>query len=82
MFQVRKLWSLFASLLLAFLVTTPLTAQRITGDIAGDVTDSSGAVIPNVNVTAMNTETGLSRSGTTSSTGSFAFLNYRLGLTR
>ena len=79
MFQVRKLWSLFASLLLAFLVTTPLTAQRITGDIAGDVTDSSGAVIPNVNVTAMNTETGLSRSGTTSSTGSFRIPELPIG---
>ena len=79
MFQVRKLSSLFASLLLAFLVTTPLTAQRITGDIAGDVTDSSGAVIPNVNVTAMNTETGLSRSGTTSSTGSFRIPELPIG---
>ena len=79
MFQVRKLWSLLASLLLAFLVATPLTAQRITGDIAGDVTDSSGAVIPNVNVTAVNTETGLSRSGTTSSTGSFRIPELPIG---
>jgi hypothetical protein len=76
MFQVRKLWSLLASLL-AFLAAT-LTAQRITGDVAGGVTDSSGAVIPNVNVTAVNTETGLFRL-TTSSTGA-SILNCRLTL--
>jgi hypothetical protein len=61
-------------LLLAVVFTTfPLLAQKITGDITGDVTDSTGAVLANVTITAVNTGTNLARSGVTSSSG-----NYRI----
>src|SRR5581483_11410657 len=59
---------LFATLQL---VSVGLFAQKITGDIAGDVSDSTGALLPNVTVTVQSTETGLSRSTTTSASGSY-----------
>src|SRR5262249_8703815 len=58
-------------LLCLLLLALPLCAQRITGDISGNVTDSSGAVMPNVTVTAANAATGLSRSAVTSNSGSY-----------
>jgi hypothetical protein len=66
--------SLSLSLLLAVTcLVVPTVAQRITGDISGNVTDSTGAVLPNVSVTAANTGTGSTRAGVTSNEG-----NYRI----
>ncbi len=59
--------------LAVLLFSLPLAAQKITGDISGDVTDATGAVLPNVSVTAQNVETGFSRTATSSADG-----NYRL----
>jgi hypothetical protein len=62
------------SLLLACTcLVVPTVAQRITGDISGNVTDTTGAVLPNVSVTAVNTGTGSTRAGVTSREG-----NYRI----
>ena len=44
---------LFSLLVLISLCSAPMLAQRITGDIAGEVTDSTGAVLPNVTITAI-----------------------------
>ncbi|HVO79720.1 MAG TPA: TonB-dependent receptor [Terriglobales bacterium] len=65
--------------LAGFLTSLPLFAQRITGDIAGDVTDSTGAVMPNITVTAQNTGTGLTRTGVTSATGSYRIPELPIG---
>src|SRR5690348_16182827 len=56
-----------------------LSAQTITGDITGDVTDSTGAVVTNVEVTAVNTGTNLSRSASTSGTGNFRIPDLPIG---
>jgi len=56
-----------------------MLAQRITGDIAGEVTDSTGAVLPNVTVTAVNTGTNYSRSAVTSDTGTFRIPELPIG---
>lgn len=69
----RRSWCFFALIIGLLLSTCAANAQRITGDIAGDVTDSTGAVVPNASVTAVNTDTGLSRSTTTNNAG-----NYRI----
>ena len=56
------------------LVSAGLFAQATgttTGDLRGKVTDESGGVLPGVLVTATNVETGLARSDTTQSDGSF-----------
>lgn len=60
----RLFWSLFLS---AF----ALTAQVPTAVLTGVVKDSTGAVVPNVKVTATNTGTNLSRSVVTDESGNF-----------
>ena len=71
---------LYLSLLLALiLASVPLVAQKITGDISGDVTDSSGAVLPNATVTVKSAATGLTRSATTTSSGSYRVTDLPIG---
>ncbi len=60
------------------------TAQG--GTISGSVSDSSGALIPGVTVTATNTETGVATTTLTNETGTYNFLGlapgpYRLNAT-
>ena len=80
MAQGRVLRCVFVMLLfVGWFISLPAMAQRITGDIAGDVTDSTGAVLPNVTVTVVNTGTNLSRSGVTSATGTFRITELPIG---
>ena len=66
---MRKLVvSIFACLFL--LAGTFAVAQSINaGDIRGTVTDPTGAVIPNVTITVLNVETGVSKDFTTNNAG-------------
>lgn len=59
---------------LPFVLLSPalLWAQATTGTIFGTVSDATGAVIPNVQVTATNTETNFSRSAMTDETGQYS----------
>jgi hypothetical protein len=58
------------------LVPRTLEAQSlVSGDIAGTITDSTGAAIPGAKVTAINTGTGQVKAATTSGEG-----NYRISL--
>jgi len=52
---------------------SPLLGQTTSTTILGTVTDSSGAVVPGVKVTALQVQTGLKREETTSSTGDYSF---------
>src|SRR6266436_4833985 len=55
-----------------FIATMPwLAAQITTTTIIGTVTDSTGAAVPNAQVTATNTGTNLSRSAQTSEQGGY-----------
>ena len=47
------------------LTTAPAWAQQATAELNGRVTDSSGAVLPGVTVTATQTATGLARTAVT-----------------
>jgi len=59
---------------LFFVLSPSLMAQSAsTGALAGTLTDSTGAVVPNARVTATNSDTGQVRTGTTSSDGSYRF---------
>lgn len=69
--STRVVPSCFCLLLLVLLSRFPLFAQTITGAIAGDVTDSSGAVVPNATITVQNVGTDESRTATTTHTGSY-----------
>ncbi|HEV2708800.1 MAG TPA: carboxypeptidase regulatory-like domain-containing protein [Edaphobacter sp.] len=60
-------------LLIALLsLATPLAAQSF-GSISGNVTDTSGAVVPNSLVTATQTKTGAKTSVNTNGSGSYVF---------
>jgi hypothetical protein len=52
---------------------------QATAQISGGVRDQSGAVLPGVEVTAMQTETGISRVTVTNETGSYVLPNLPLG---
>ena len=56
-----------------------LSAQQITGNIRGTVTDPSGAVIRDAEVTARQVETGLARTTTTDHSGNYVILELPVG---
>src|SRR5246127_1940632 len=56
-----------------------LSAQQITGNIRGTVTDPTGALLPEAVVTARQAETGLSRSATTDRSGNYVLLELPVG---
>src|SRR5437762_2018141 len=63
---------------LSILTATGLWAQA-TAQISGTVRDQSGAVLPGVEVTATQTDTGIARSAVTNETGSYVLSNLALG---
>ena len=66
---------------LAFVVLACLnsSAQQITGNFRGTVTDPSGAVIMGAEVTAQQAETALSRTTTTDRNGNYVLLELPVG---
>src|SRR5690242_3541439 len=55
-------------------------AQKYTGTILGTVKDSSGAMMPNVTVTARNVATGTARTATTTGQGDFTITDLTAGV--
>src|SRR5215469_3810419 len=79
MLQCRAL-RLLTSILLTLLLASPfLFGQQITGDVSGDVTDTTGAVLPNAEVLAQNLATGVSRSATTNNAGNYRIPELAIG---
>jgi hypothetical protein len=70
--------ALFISLL-ASAATCATAWGQATAQISGTVRDQSGAVLPGVEVTATQTETGLARTTVTNETGSYILANLALG---
>ncbi|MGH9769618.1 MAG: carboxypeptidase regulatory-like domain-containing protein, partial [Blastocatellia bacterium] len=68
----RSIFSLLALLSILAASAASVSAQVSTVTIHGTVSDSTGAVIPNAQVTAVNTETNFSRSVTSDSSGGYA----------
>jgi len=67
---------IFSFVLIAALAAlcTPVFAQSLlSGDIAGTVTDPSGAVMPGVSVTLKSTDTGAVQTATTNPSGAYRF---------
>ena len=54
-----------------FILGLPALAQNATGTLVGHVTDASGAVIPNANVTVTNVDTGEAKILTTNEAGDY-----------
>ena len=67
-----------AALLLVVLSSVSLWAQA-TAQISGTVKDQSGAVLPGVEITATQTDTGVARTTVTNETGSYVLPNLPLG---
>jgi Carboxypeptidase regulatory-like domain len=82
---IKKTISLFSSgiiLCLAgfgLLITRELAAQAGRGAISGQVTDSSGAIIPGATVTATNSATGTKVSAVTTAAGIYSFISLSPG---
>src|SRR5262245_18921248 len=77
--------SVVSALVLCFLAL-PLAAQKITGDISGTVTDTSGAVVKDARISAVNAATAETRTATTSDAGFYRILelppgNYKVTVT-
>ncbi|MGH9627594.1 MAG: TonB-dependent receptor domain-containing protein [Bryobacteraceae bacterium] len=69
-----------AILLFAFaFAAAPASAQVLYGSLTGNVTDPSGATVPNVKVEALNTGTGVPRTAVTDSSGSYLFNDLQPG---
>src|SRR5260370_19057927 len=58
---------------LALSVSSPAFAQRTTGAISGTVMDSTNAVLPGVNVSAVCNDTNQTRSTVTDTQGCYSF---------
>ena len=69
---------LMAGILLTTLAE-PSPAQLPTGTILGTVADQTGAVVPDVTVTATNTETGVSRLTRAGNNGTYRFPSLPVG---
>lgn len=77
----RKLWAylLASALLCALGLAGSAMAQTVRGAIVGNITDPTGAVIPNAKIVATNTQTGATLSTVSSSVGSYNFPSVPLG---
>ncbi|RXH57575.1 Oar protein [Granulicella sibirica] len=64
---------LFCILLLLVIVLSPgsALAQTLYGTLTGTVTDGTGSVVPNAQVTALNTATGISRQAVSGPNGAY-----------
>lgn len=58
---------------LLLLVALPLRAQITTGDVLGTVTDATGSVIPNAQISLVSKDTGAVRNSTSGPGGEFLF---------
>jgi hypothetical protein len=77
MIRAVRHFTLCAAMVL--LGAVPAWAQVSTAELNGRVTDSSGAVLPGVTVTATQTATGLVRTAVTDETGSYLISNLPTG---
>ncbi len=67
------------ALLSLLLAAPPCSAQTDQGSITGVVQDTSGALIPNAQVTATNIDTGLALKTTSNGSGVFVFSPLKIG---
>src|ERR1700712_4961666 len=71
---VMRIWRCLPAVLALCMLTIPYLAlaQTVTGSVGGTVTDSSGAVVPNAQVTAHNVATGVATQATTNGAGIYS----------
>ena len=74
----KALFSVFAVIFLLAITCVDIRAQA-TAQITGTVKDQTGAVLPGVEVTATQTDTGIARTAVTNETGSYVLSNLAIG---
>src|SRR5215831_3701810 len=81
-FAVRLFQNLVCFLAMAWSIAVSLPAQETTGTITGVVSDPSGALIANAELTVTNTGTGATFKTTSSSSGNYIFRTLPAGAYR
>src|ERR671912_575599 len=69
---IRLAWTLTVAVGLSA-IPSAAAAQAVTGTLLGNVTDSSSGAVPGVTVTAMETDTNVSRTTVTNEAGRYIF---------
>jgi Carboxypeptidase regulatory-like domain/TonB dependent receptor len=69
--RIQRLLPVFLAILM-ITITSPLSAQTVTGSVGGTVTDITGAVVPNAQVTAHNIATGIDTQATSNGAGIYS----------
>jgi carboxypeptidase family protein len=77
--KTKFLRGLFCIAILLSLGANSALADNVYASIRGTVMDSTGAVIPNAQITATNTLTGIAKTTTSESTGAYQFLQLTVG---
>ena len=79
--RAASAWIAFLTVLFC-LVSGAAVAQVLYGSLTGNVTDPSGAVVPNVHIEALNVGTGVGNSTQTDDHGIYRFTNLLPGIYR
>ena len=76
---MSKFFRSFSIGIVIFILSCASLLAQATAQISGTVRDQTGAVLPGVEVTATQTETGVPRTSVTNETGSYVLANLPLG---
>ncbi len=60
-------------------IPSTVSAQAVTGTLLGNVTDASGAAVPGATVTAIETQTNISRTAVSNEAGNYIFSSLKNG---
>jgi len=77
--QKLCVFSLLTLLAVALLLASPARGQNVYGSIRGVITDQSGAVLPDVTLTATSVTTGVARTAVSTKDGTYEFLQLQIG---
>ncbi|MPZ20273.1 MAG: hypothetical protein GEV06_20505 [Luteitalea sp.] len=70
----RDVQTVFGAFVVTATCAVTLHAQSITGTVTGNVSDTSGAVVPRVEMSLINADTGVVRTASSDERGNFRFL--------
>src|SRR5438477_1194486 len=76
---MKRILVITIAVILAVIVGSVSVWAQATAQISGTVRDQSGAVLPGVEITATQTDTGVARTTVTNETGSYVLSNIPLG---
>ncbi|ABF42840.1 hypothetical protein Acid345_3840 [Candidatus Koribacter versatilis Ellin345] len=71
--RIGSPWKSVSTILIMLCLTVGAMAQRITGTLRGQVTDSAGSVVVGAKVTAANQDSGVTEKTATNSAGTYIF---------